>query len=129
MRQIIPINNDWEFTPEWTDEFFSGGGEAEAVRLPHTCKITPYDYFDEHIYQMVCGYRKRLDLSECKNRRAFVRFGAAAHYARVYLDGELIGEHKSGYTAFELELVTDNPKTAAYLYAVQQSDEPILKLS
>lgn len=110
MRQTIPINNDWEFTPEWTDEFLSGGGEAEAVRLPHTCKITPYDYFDEHIYQMVCGYRKRLDLSECKNRRAFVRFGAAAHYARLYLDGELIGEHKSGYTAFELELVTDNPK-------------------
>ena len=109
MRQTIPINNDWEFTPTWTDEFLGGGGEAESVRLPHTCKITPYDYFDEHIYQMVCGYRKRLDLSERKNRSVFVRFGAAAHYAKVYLDGELIGEHKSGYTAFEFELITDNP--------------------
>ena len=39
MRQTIPINNDWEFTPEWTDEFLSGGGEAEAVRLPHTCPV------------------------------------------------------------------------------------------
>ena len=58
---------------------------------------------------MVCGYRKRLDLSERGGRRAFICFGAAAHYAKVYLDGELIGEHKSGYTAFEFELVTENP--------------------
>ena len=58
---------------------------------------------------MVCGYRKRLDLSDRDSRRVFVCFGAAAHYAKVYIDGELIGEHKSGYTAFEFELVTDNP--------------------
>ena len=109
MRQILHINNDWEFTPAFDIAFLRGEGNAEAVRLPHTCKVTPYDYFDESIYQMVCGYRKRLDLSARGDRRAFICFGAAAHYARVYLDGELIGEHKSGYTAFEFELVTDNP--------------------
>ena len=95
MRQIIPLNNNWEFTSQWTDAFLNGRGEAEAVRLPHTCKVIPYDYFDEGIYQMVCGYRKRLDLSARGARHAFVRFGAAAHYAKVYLDGKLIGEHKS----------------------------------
>lgn len=109
MRKLIDINNNWEFTPSFSSEFMNGGGEAQTVRLPHTCAETPYDYFDESIYQMVCGYRKRLDLSDRGGRRAFVCFGAAAHYAKVYLDGELIGEHKSGYTAFEFELVTDNP--------------------
>ena len=109
MRKLIDINNNWEFTPSFSCEFMNGGGEAQTVRLPHTCAETPYDYFDESIYQMVCGYRKRLDLSDRNGRRAFVCFGAAAHYAKVYLDGELIGEHKSGYTAFEFELVTDNP--------------------
>ncbi|WP_316607027.1 glycoside hydrolase family 2 TIM barrel-domain containing protein [uncultured Ruminococcus sp.] len=108
MRQILHINNDWEFTPAFDIAFLRGEGKAEAVRLPHTCKVTPYNYFDESIYQMVCGYRKRLDLSARGDRRAFICFGAAAHYARVYLDGELIGEHKSGYTSFEFELVTDN---------------------
>ena len=82
---------------------------VESVRLPHTCKTTPYNYFDESIYQMVCGYRKRLDLTERDGRRVFVCFGAAAHYAKVYLNGELIGEHKGGYTAFETELDTDDP--------------------
>lgn len=111
MRKIYDINNDWEFTPQFTDDFLTGGGKAavEAVRLPHTCKVTPYDYFDESIYQMVCGYRRRLDLSDRGSRRAFICFAAAAHYAKVYLDGELIGEHKGGYTAFEFELITDNP--------------------
>lgn len=65
---------------------------VEQVRLPHTCKVTPFHYFDESIYRMVCGYRRRLDLSDRGDRRAFICFGAAAHYAKVYLDGELIAE-------------------------------------
>ncbi|MBQ6431127.1 MAG: glycoside hydrolase family 2 protein [Oscillospiraceae bacterium] len=116
MRRILHINDGWEFTPAFNHAFLTGEGAAEKVRLPHTCKITPYDYFDESIYQMVCGYRRRLDLSERGGRRTFVCFGAAAHYARVYLDGKLIGEHKGGYTAFEFELVTENP---APLFAVE----------
>lgn len=111
MRKLIDINNDWEFTPRFSSDFLSGGGDAdiEIVRLPHTCKVTPFHYFDESIYQMVCGYRRRLDLSDRGSRRAFICFSAAAHEARVYLDGALIGEHKGGYTAFEFELVTDDP--------------------
>ena len=109
MRKILPVNNGWEFTPAVDNDFLRGEGAAEAVRLPHTCKVIPYDYFDESIYQMVCGYRRRLDLSGRGDRRAFICFGAAAHDAKVYLDGELIGAHKGGYTAFEFELVTDNP--------------------
>ena len=113
MRTIIHLNDGWEFTHGFDNDFLNGGGDADTrikkVRLPHTCKVTPYHYFDESIYQMVCGYRRRLDLSGRGSRRAFICFGAAAHYAKVYLDGELIGEHKSGYTAFEFELITDNP--------------------
>lgn len=109
MRKILHLNDGWDFTPAFSEDFLGGAGEYEAVRLPHTCKVTPFNYFDESIYQMVCGYRRRLDLSEREDRRAFVCFGAAAHYARVYLDGALIGEHYGGYTAFEVELVTENP--------------------
>ena len=110
MRKIIPINNGWEFTPDFSEAFLSGGGTAQTVRLPHTCAVTPFHYFDESVYQMVCGYRKRLDLSDAGGKRVFIRFGAAAHYAKIYLDGVFIGEHFGGYTAFELELHPDNPK-------------------
>ena len=109
MREIRSINNGWEFTPHWSAAFSRGAGTAQKVRLPHSCALTPFHYFDESVYQMISGYRRRLDLSERAGRRAYVVFEAAAHYARVYLDGALIGEHKGGYTAFELELVTENP--------------------
>jgi len=108
MRKIIHLNNGWEFTPEFSESFLSGEGEYEQVRLPHTCAETPFHYFDESIYQMVCGYRRRLDLSDREGRRVFVCFGAAAHYAEIYLDGVLIGEHKGGYTSFEIELETES---------------------
>ena len=109
MREIIDINNNWEFTPNWTADFARGAGSGETIRLPHSCKITPFHYFDESDYQMVCGYRKRLDLSGKGRRRVFAVFGAAAHYAKIYLDGRPIGEHKGGYTSFEVELLTENP--------------------
>lgn len=109
MREIIDVNHNWEFTSRWSEDFARGESAAETVRLPHTCKVTPFHYFDESEYQMVCGYRRRLDLSEKGDRSAYVVFGAAAHYAKIYLDGKPIGEHKGGYTAFEFELNTFDP--------------------
>ena len=113
MREKFDINNNWEFTSRWSQDFANGSGRGkdtgEKVRLPHTCKVTPFHYFDESDYQMICGYRRRLDLRKKGDRRAVIVFGAAAHYAKVYLDGALIGEHKGGYTAFEVELDTDEP--------------------
>ena len=106
MREILHLNDGWEFTACCSEAFRNGQGQYESVRLPHTCAVTPYNYFDEHIYQMVCGYRRRLSLRNINGRRVFLCVGAAAHHAKVYLDGEPIGEHKGGYTAFELELTT-----------------------
>ena len=57
MRKIYDINDNWEFTPVFGSEFLNGENAEDApveqVRLPHTCKVTPYHYFDESIYQMV----------------------------------------------------------------------------
>lgn len=106
MREIINLNNGWEFTESFDEAFSSGEGCFETVRLPHTCKITPYNYFDESVYQMVCGYRKRLVLPEsASGKRVFLVIEAAAHCAEVYVDGKKRGrEHKCGYTSFETEL-------------------------
>lgn len=100
MRQRFDLNRDWQFTEDFND--FSG---AVAVSLPHTCKETPYNYFDEGIYQMVCGYRRMLAIpGEWSGKRVFLHIGAAGHSAEVYLDDVKLGEHHCGYTAFRVEL-------------------------
>ena len=113
MRERIYLNNAWEFTEKWTEEFPAGdkkarmdsGPEYETVRLPHTCKETPYHYFDESLYQMVCGYRRVIEAPETwRDKRIFLTIEAAGHEAEVYLNGQLITRHSCGYTAFTAEL-------------------------
>ena len=82
MRQRIDCNFGWEFTPNWTKAFarFEDVPDAQRVDLPHTCAETPYDYFDESAYQMVCGYRRTLKIpEEWAGKYVAVTFGAAAH--------------------------------------------------
>ena len=105
MTKRIPLNNDWDFVPSFTDEYLHGQGSGETVRLPHACVETPYDYFDESIYQMHCAYRRTLSVpAEWAGKRLLLTVGAAAHRAVVYLDGQAIYEHQCGYTAFTVDL-------------------------
>ena len=111
MNKHIDLNNGWEFTRQFSEEFLQGGGEdVTTVRLPHTCAETPYDYFDESVYQMVSGYRRTLTVpEEWAGKRLILTVGAAGHCAAVYLDGEMLTIHRSGYTAFRVDLSRAQP--------------------
>ena len=107
MRIRMSLNHDWEFTKHFSEAFARGehGAETEKVSLPHSCAVTPFDYFDEGIYQMVCGYRGYLDVpAEWAGKRVFLTVGAAAHRTEVFIDGRKLAEHRCGYTAFRVEL-------------------------
>ncbi len=97
--------NHWEFTENWSEAFGRGEGEATPVRLPHTVKELPLHYIDHKAYQMVCGYRKWLPiLPEYTGKRLFLQFDGAAHIATVYVNGEEVAHHRTGYTGFRCEI-------------------------
>ncbi len=102
------FNESWEFCEKFKDDFINGSaeeGEFVSIRLPHTCKETPLHYFDEEAYQMLCTYRKRFEApSEWREKSVELTFEGVAHRCQVYLNGELIGEHSCGYTAFTVDL-------------------------
>ncbi len=101
----IFLNDNWLFTESFSEEFLKGVAEGERVRLPHNCKDLSFNYCDNNDYQMICGYRRTIDVpSEWLTKRVLLTFGAAGHYAQVYLNGEKICEHFCGYTAFTAEL-------------------------
>ncbi len=110
MKRIY-INNDWKFSTEFVPGMENAGFDEsalETVRLPHSCANMPFHYFDEHAYQMLCGYRKTFTApSEWQGKRVFLTFEGVAHAARVFLNGKMIGEHRCGYTSFSLELTKD----------------------
>ena len=106
MREYI--NNDWVFTEEFTEELIEEMGLAsqmKSVRLPHTCKETPLHYFDEHAYQMLCGYQRMIYAKEeWESKTVLLTFDGVGHDSTVYLNGVEIGRHHCGYTAFTMDI-------------------------
>lgn len=110
MQNRIYWNEGWKFTENFTPELleknYDDAGCTE-VRLPHTCKETPYHYFDEGVYQMVSGYlRSFFAQEEWRGKRAVLTIEAAGHVSTVYLNGVELGVHSCGYTAYSVELST-----------------------
>ena len=97
MQKRIYWNDGWKFKETYENQMRETAYQDDAwedVRLPHTCKETPFHYFDESSYQMVCCYRKHFfALEEWKDQTVIVTFEGIAHEAQVFLNGERIGEH------------------------------------
>ena len=67
MAQRFDINDDWFFAEQFEDNMIKPDYDEngmQKVRIPHTVKETPYDYFDESVYQMVSGYRRHIRIPE-----------------------------------------------------------------
>lgn len=55
-------------------------------------------------YQGLVWYQRRFPAARQPGKRQFLRFGAANYKARVYLNGEFVGEHEGGFTPFAFEV-------------------------
>lgn len=111
MTHKFYLNDDWLFTEQFEDSLAAPEypeNTLQPVRLPHTCKETPFHYFDESIYQMVSGYRRHLLIpKDWQGKQILLTFEGAAHDSTVFCNGKKVGEHHCGYTAFTVDL-TDN---------------------
>ena len=97
--------NHWEFVPNWFEGFETGEGTGTPVRLPHTVQEVFQHYGDHNAYQLVCGYRRKLELGrELEGKHIFLQFDGAAHIAAVFLNGTELVTHRCGYTGFRVEI-------------------------
>ncbi len=103
----IYLNKDWKF-------FFDKDSTSfVSVDLPHTVKETPFNSFDESIYQTVSKYERELEVpSDLENKVFLLHFEGAGHRASVYINNVELCTHKCGYTAFCVD-ITDAVKCFA----------------
>ena len=97
------LNNDWQYFKTWSEDIF-GDVQGEAVRVPHSNVITPFNNFDESIYQFVSGYKRNLHLEDTAGKTFLLTFDGAAHCAEVFVNGKAAACHKCGYTAFTVDI-------------------------
>ena len=111
MTHRFYLNDDWLFTEQFEDSLAAPEypeNTLQPVRLPHTCRETPFHYFDESLYQMVSGYRRHLQIpADWQGKQILLTFEGTAHDSTVFCNGKKVGEHHCGYTAFTVDL-TDN---------------------
>jgi beta-glucuronidase len=55
-------------------------------------------------YEGPVWYKKSFSYRKREHTRLFAYFGAANYFTRVYLNGQALGEHEGGFTAFNFEI-------------------------
>ena len=108
MRKIISLNNEWKYCNRFENKYLKDNTKLthfEDVNLPHTNIELPLTYFDEHDFQFVCCYKKEIFIdNKYQDKLIYIHFEAVMAYAKVYLNGQFLGEHKGGYTEFDILL-------------------------
>ena len=121
------LMTDWKF---WFGE--KEGKKPENVELPHDWVIeAPYTADKKeaaqgfHIKRGTGYYEKELFIEVMEEHRYFLDFGGIYEKSQVFVNGQLVGERKYGYSPFRLE-ITPFVKNGSNLVEVRvDSDEKI----
>jgi beta-glucuronidase len=105
----LPLLGDWRFSIDkdqigekqgWMNSEFDDSSWA-SVSVPHTWNVMP-EYSD---YEGLAWYRRTFTVpSNLQNAHLRLSFGAVFYLARVWLNGQYLGQHEGGYTAFEFDV-------------------------
>lgn len=100
------LNNDWQYFTSWADSVFEPSSVGEQVRLPHANVQTPFNCFDESIYQFVSGYKRALNVTKQEGTTYVLTFEGVAHQADVFVNGRLVAQNRCGYNAFSADVTS-----------------------
>ncbi len=99
MRKIDRWNKNWEFCKDKERMM----NEWSSVSLPHTWNNLDGQDGGNDYYQGIAWYRKSL-YKEADWKEVYIRFGAVSKKAEVWCNGDFVGSHEGGFSAFTLDL-------------------------
>ncbi len=108
-RTLIDLCGIWDFVlvgedlpPELLSDFPLKEPMTIAVPASYNDQKEG-EYFRDHYGWVV--YQRSFSLpSVLKNERLVLRFGAVTHFAKVYINGQFVTEHKGGFLPFEADV-------------------------
>lgn len=105
-RKETLFNDNWWFRMNYEASKRSG----RRVELPHTWNVQDALAGKDDYFRGLGNYSKRLMVpSDWKGQRIFLKFDGVNTVATLFVNGNYVGEHRGGYTAFVFEL-TDRVK-------------------
>lgn len=107
-RQVVNIDQGWDFTiNDSTAEGWGipDGKTSGTVDLPHCWEyVHPSKSYIPQFNQKTVTYTKTVDISEMKNKNLFLKFYGSSRNTQVFIDGEEVGTHIGGYSAFVFDI-------------------------
>nr|WP_278706553.1 glycoside hydrolase family 2 TIM barrel-domain containing protein [Bacteroides intestinalis] len=105
-REVVNLNREWTYQrgdfPGAEQTGYDDSG-WEHIGLPHSFSI-PY-FMLKDFYTGYGWYRKTLELSKKDLKKdLFLEFDGVFQEAEVYVNGELAGAHRGGYTGFNVRI-------------------------
>ena len=111
MRQQLPLDGAWQFAPDpdrTLDPAALARTELRTIQVPGPWQAQCPDLRD---YSGLAWYRRTFRWSEPDAPPGtdpvyLLHFGAVDYHARVWLNGQPVGEHEGGYLPFELAVTS-----------------------
>jgi len=125
MRKKWSLNGEWFFTidpkglgekEEW---FINGIKKGKKVTVPHI-----WQREEEFVhYKGTAWYSRDFNIDNIqKGTKIYLYFGAVDFYARIWLNGQYVGEHEGGFTPFEFDITNYLSETGKNTVTVRVYD-------
>lgn len=106
-RRLTSLDGSWEFKlgdgKKEFDESFKNHILKDTRPMPVPSSFNDI-YEDVRDYFGWVFYQKVFDYPKSDKKDLILRFDSVTHFAKVFLNDELIGEHKGGFLPFEIDI-------------------------
>ena len=106
MRNVIELNQGWQFIKEDVGLPAAMPTDWNSVDLPHTWNAVDGNDGNGSYYRGSCWYAKTFETPKqpLAGGRVFVEILAAGQQATVYVNGEKVIYHEGGYSTFRADI-------------------------
>ncbi len=115
------LDDHWRFQqgdPNGAEKAGFDDSNWQAISVPH-CWGWEQAQRGEKYLRGPGWYRRKLTLQPKPDHRYFLRFEAAGSVADVYLNGQLLGEHRGAFGAFCFEITTNLSRSGTNVIAAR----------
>jgi beta-galactosidase len=130
-RESTLLDSGWEFCRGDADIPSQAISRADLVgtnwqdvSIPHCWGWEDLQQGKTNYYRGPGWYRRELDVTPQTGKRYYLRFEAASSVADVYLNGQLIGEHRGAFGAFCFEITTNLSASGTNFLQVRVDNSP-----
>ncbi len=110
-KNWLNLNGTWQFEFDdqqqgVTEKYLDHDSNlAMEISVPFVYQSELSQINDRGIHEYV-WYKKSFDLPKGVQKQTYLHFGAVDYYAKVFVNGQYVGEHEGGHTSFKFEITS-----------------------